>query len=43
MMNSYIESPSHVQTQTMALSLRAQTALGLLICLGGLLVLLSRL
>ncbi len=38
MMNSHIESPSHAQT----LSLRAQTALGLLICLGGLLVLLSR-
>ena len=38
MMNSYIESPVNTQT----LSLRAQTALGLLICLGGLLVLLSR-
>lgn len=38
MMNSHIESPSQAQT----LSLRAQTALGLLICLGGLLVLLSR-
>ena len=38
MMNSYIESPIHTHT----LILRAQTALGSLICLGGLLALLSR-
>lgn len=37
MRNSSIESPSHAQI----LSLRPKTALGLLICLGGLLALLS--